>query len=383
MHNFIYSDHENDEATDVHNKTSLSDEELQRILYPQYFELLPTFFGIDPNNVDELIKYWKLPGKAHYNQLQTKVTEIQSYDLKETIVHQDEFHNNKLSFVYNMSNHHSWNTDYFYLYPFMYDIDAYPPHLLTENVFYFNLTKFKQKEIGHPQSRYPPKYDVYEIFSANNDKYQRIISKQAMYAKHEKYLRQNYRDVELIFPENDTLLFAMMHKFGQRLKQKLQKASQSPHGGAFLHALQKLHNEMKSSSSSSSKQRRRLEGFGILDESEETDLKRVDLNKIDDSIKAGVGRPRIQNFNGLTADISYFHRNKSTVKYLHNFEMDDPIKRFVSGNMDFIDRSQRDENKSQMYKNYKFWRLHEHCVRRKSTTIYPNWRILYASKPLT
>eukprot|EP01084_Bolivina_argentea_P083586 151339_1 len=70
-------------------KRKLDSAELERIIYSEYWDL-PTFFDIDKDDIEGLIKYWKESGKTHYNKYITKFRELQDYDLKETIMIQDE-----------------------------------------------------------------------------------------------------------------------------------------------------------------------------------------------------------------------------------------------------------------------------------------------------
>eukprot|EP01083_Nonionella_stella_P303612 1051666_1 len=349
-HHDPHNEDDSDSESDSHKKKqdipSLDADDLERLLYPQYFEL-PTFFDIDPEDVDGLVNYWKKAGKEHYKDLETKYREIHNYDLKETIMYQDEHHNKKLNYMYDLQSEpgHAWNVDYDYLYPFMIPLEDYDPALLKPDVFAGNLTQFLHDMKQIPSPFISAKWDIYDIFAAHKHRYKRIISKQEMYDKHEAYLRDHYRDVELIFPENDTLLFAMLHRFGERLKAQIVKeendSGESNHGGRFLRALKKIEDEKDSSSSKPHK--RRLEGgFGLFDSKESVDLAGINPDDIGDSTKEDVDHPRMHTFNGFTSDITYLHRNRSTVQYYHNMELDDPQHMFMSGNLNFNDANRID-----------------------------------------
>jgi len=409
------SDHaENEKELEHEDKASspgLDSQDLSRLFYPEYYAL-PTFFDIDGDDVEAMVRYWKEPGVLAPKSLSTKWRFLQKDDLKETIFEQDEHHNARLTDFFNL-NHprsHILNTDFEYLYPFTIPLESYPQHLLTPQHFKYNLTAFLSHDAGGFKSQSLPKYDINEIFAAHNVRHKVIISKQQMYAKHEQYLRDHLGEVELIFPENDTLFFAMMERFGQRLKATIEREAADKNdtntGGRFLRALKKVEDSKDSRRILRRRRRRRRlrdlnarrlrDGFGLFDSDRDDDgdgdgehktaRHRVDLDKIDkstlrDSVRSKAAPPRVHNFNGMTSDITYLHRNRSTPQYLHNPALDDPRGMFMAGNMNYD--GAMEQNDRVLVKNERFWRLHDHCVRRKSSTVFPNWRILYKTKPLT
>ena len=392
---------------DKDDGVSLDSEDLSRLFYPEYYAL-PTFFDIEPDDVEALVSYWKAPGVLDYRSMATKYRFLQKDDLKQHIFAQDEHHNPRLSTLFdvNQARSHSVNTDWEYQYPFLIPLESYPPQLLTPQNFKYNLSRFLNEEIGRMHSKYTPKWDINEILAAHNVRHKTVISKEEMYAKHEQYLRDHHRDVELIFPENDTLFHAMMTRFGERLKAMVEKEESDPNeaniGGRFLRALKRVEDEkdrrrrrLRDNRHRGHRDARRLrEGFGLFDSAdgdgddggghhhrERVDLATVKKEELTDSVRSKAEPPRIHNLNGMTADITYFHRNRSTPQYLHNPALDDPRAMAMAGNMNFGGAMERRDRV--LVKNDRFWRLHDHCIRRKSSTVYPNWRILYKTAPLT
>lgn len=266
-------------------------------------------------------QFWQRNGLLSIDELDSNnYKKLQNNDLLMFVELMDEEYSRKAKYMFNINNH-------------IYNDQSQT----TSGYKKFSIAKYNI-------------YDIYGIFSKNSQNlkllsYKMIQTKDYFFNKYKTRMIDNWKDIDLIFPENDSLMVKTLEQ--------------------ALHRLNTLNSDgINNTNKSKNKNKKNnwLQSFHNLEKQHH--------NRHSHSGSQNHNRVHHININCLPNDYSYFGRNESSIYYHKNYNYND--------NDDELEMSKQ----TRIYNN-KFWRLDDHCLRRKSISVYPHLRVLFKSKLLS